>query len=118
MKNCGLQTPSVWKTLKFVVWERVNSLLNDNILDWSILKAFADDDIQDAPCLSLIEYRILWEKKKMVVTSIFSSSHNDFKSPFHQSCFQLVFVEPACGKRNIAVPTTVQCMCVHTSVCS
>ena len=38
-----LQTLSVWKSLKFVVWERVNSTPNDTILAFSILKEIADD---------------------------------------------------------------------------
>ena len=55
----SLQTLSVWKSLKFVVWKSwmcalvtpvllkryLNSLPNDKILDWSKLKAFADDII-------------------------------------------------------------------------
>ena len=39
---------SVGKNLKFVVWERVNSLPNDKILDATKLKAFADDKINIA----------------------------------------------------------------------
>ena len=31
IQNCRLQTLSVWKGLKFVVWERINSVQNDNI---------------------------------------------------------------------------------------
>ena len=51
MKKCRLQTLSVWKSLKFVVWEWVNpladdsdlnSLKNDKYLDLAKLKAFAD----------------------------------------------------------------------------
>ena len=34
---------SVWKTLKFVIWERVKPLPNDIILDLSKLKAIAND---------------------------------------------------------------------------
>ena len=33
--NCRLQTLSVWKYLKFVVWERVNSVPNNKFLDSS-----------------------------------------------------------------------------------
>ena len=29
IQNCRLQTPSVWKSLKFVVWERVNQQLQN-----------------------------------------------------------------------------------------
>ena len=41
--KCLLQTLPVWKSLKFVVWERVNPLPDDKILDWSKLKEIADD---------------------------------------------------------------------------
>ena len=34
--------------LKFVVWERVSSLPNVKILDWSELKAFVDDKLNVA----------------------------------------------------------------------
>ena len=56
--NCRLQTHSVWQSLKFVIWERDNvvnyqmvsnqclhkldTLLNNKILDLSKLKTFAD----------------------------------------------------------------------------
>ena len=35
----------VWKGLKFVVWEGVNSIPNNKISDWTKLEAFADDKI-------------------------------------------------------------------------
>ena len=38
IKNCCLQTLSFWQSLKFVDWERVNSLPDNNILNWSKLK--------------------------------------------------------------------------------
>ena len=41
---CRLQTLSHWKSLKFVFWERVNPFPNENILDSSKLKEFADDN--------------------------------------------------------------------------
>ena len=63
-KNCRLQTFSVWKSLKLVIWERVKclcwycydganyssfySLPNDKIFDVTKLKAFADDKINIA----------------------------------------------------------------------
>ena len=52
---------------------------NDKILDWSILKTFTDDKIKFAKIkrfLSFTGLKILWEKEKMLVTSILSSSHN------------------------------------------
>ena len=38
IQNCCLQTLSVWRSLKFVVWERFNPLPDNKILDWSKLK--------------------------------------------------------------------------------
>ena len=42
VQNYQLQTLSVWKSLKFFIWERDNTLQNNKILDWTKLKAFAD----------------------------------------------------------------------------
>ena len=39
------------------VWEWVNSLANDNILDWSKLKAFADDKINMTYKLKFVSER-------------------------------------------------------------
>ena len=36
---------SIWSDPKFIVWEWVNPLPNDKFLDWSKLKAFADNEI-------------------------------------------------------------------------
>ena len=59
-----------------------NSLQNGKILDWSKLKAFADNKIIGAEKLNFVLGKVetLCEKKKMVVTSIFSFSNNVFKS--------------------------------------
>ena len=35
----------VWKSLTSVVWERVNSLPNNEVIDWTEIKAFADDKL-------------------------------------------------------------------------
>ena len=43
--NYRLQILSVWKSLTFVVWERVNSLPNDKFLNQSKLKVFADNKL-------------------------------------------------------------------------
>ena len=37
---------SVWKNLKFFIWERVNPFPNNKILDSSKLKEFADDNFK------------------------------------------------------------------------
>ena len=66
--NCRLQTLSVWKSLKFVVWERVNPFPNQpwflRVCSTNILKT-------------------LREKEKLIVTSNFSFSHNVFY-PFEE----------------------------------
>ena len=87
--KCCLQTLSVWKGLKFVVWERVNSLPNDKILTLIKFKAFADDKFTVTKMMisvydtftvtkwwfqSLIGKKTLWEKEKMLVTSILAFS--------------------------------------------
>ena len=62
---------------------------NDKILHQSYLKAFADDNhtIRATRKLKLVlarEEKTLWEKEKILVTSIFSFSHNVFKRFFAQ----------------------------------
>ena len=42
-----MQTLSVGKSLKFVLWEKVKSLPKDKILDQTKLKAFADDKLNN-----------------------------------------------------------------------
>ena len=61
----------------FVPW--INSLPNSQSFDWSKLTAFADDKIKVGFCL-LIGLKTLWEKEKMLFTSIFSFSLNAFYS--------------------------------------
>ena len=41
-----------------IVWEWVNSLLNNNILDWSKLEAFADDKISMNEKLKIVLGRV------------------------------------------------------------
>ena len=59
----------------------LNSLSNDKILEWSKLKAFAEDkiNVNEKLKFGLRRIKTLWEKEKMLVTSIFSFSHNAFK---------------------------------------
>ena len=61
--NCCLQALSVWKSPKFVVWERVNPFHNKpwflRVCSKSLLKT-------------------LWEKEKLLVTSNFSFSRSVF----------------------------------------
>ena len=64
------------------VFDRVENIVGkpgDKILDWSKFKASADDKILTQK-LKFVTGRIenMREKKKMLVTSIFSFSHNVF----------------------------------------
>ena len=56
-----------------------NASLNNKFLDWSKLKAFADDKINVAQ-MAIFIFETLWESEKMLVTSIFSFSHNVFEN--------------------------------------
>ena len=69
------------------------SIRNDNVLDCSKWKTFADDKINAAQELKIVLgsiYKILREKEKMLVGSIFSFSCNVFK----QTSFQGSFIKP------------------------
>ena len=56
--NCRLQTLSVWKSLKIVVWERVNPLSNNKFLEWSKFKQLADDKVNVTEKLTFVLGRI------------------------------------------------------------
>ena len=58
-----------------------NSLPNNKILDWSKLKAFADDNINMTQKLKYVLERLenIVGKGENAVTSIFFFSHNVFK---------------------------------------
>ena len=88
--NCRLQTLSDWKSLKLVVWERVNSLPNDSFLTGPYSKHLqrTNQILLKLWILSWIGLKTLWEKEKMLVTSIFSFSHNVFKSFLFQGCLK------------------------------
>ena len=65
--------------------EKQTCYQNDKILDLSISKAFADDNLNVYQKLKFtlgsVE-NIVGKKEKMLVTSIFSFSHNVFKGFF------------------------------------
>ena len=63
VKKCCLQTLSVWKGLKLVVWVRVNPFPHNDTF-WHLWET------------SLL--KTLWEKEKLLVTSHFSFSHSVF----------------------------------------
>ena len=63
----------------------LHPLPNDKILGLPKLIAFADDKLNNTQNIRFVFHRIektLWEKKKMLVTSIFFFSHNVFKRFF------------------------------------
>ena len=64
-----------------------NSLPNDKILDKSNLRDLADNKISVTKKLNFFwkEWKTLQEMEKMLVTNIFSLSHNVFKSSFLRS---------------------------------
>ena len=64
----------------------MNSLPNDKLLDWSKLKAFENDKI-NIPSNQIFNFGMGRKHcEKMVVTSIFSFSHNVLKRPLFQGC--------------------------------
>ena len=65
----------------------IKSLPSNKFLNLSKLKAFGDDKINVTEKLKFVFARveILWEKEKMLVTSIFLFSHR-FLSPLFQVC--------------------------------
>ena len=44
-QNCHLQTPSVWKRLKFVIWERVKYLTTADSVDQDQAAHFVQSDL-------------------------------------------------------------------------
>ena len=50
-------------------------------MDWTKIKAFADDKLNVAAMMisAYDRKKTMWEKQKILVTSIFSFSHNVFK---------------------------------------
>ena len=74
----------------------LNSLPNDKFLNLSKLKAFADDKVNLAEKLKLVLGGVenIVGKEEMLVTSIFTFSHNVFK----RLPFQGRFKSGSCGK--------------------
>ena len=94
--NCCLQTLSVWKSLKFVVWERFISLQNKKVLALTTGKALADNKFNFTKMtISVSEgYKALWRKEKMLKSSIllFSKLFSTFSSTniFFSPTFKLL----------------------------
>ena len=70
------------KNLDTIISSKFNPLPNDKILDLTKLKAFADDKSNVAKMMISLIDRVekLWEKEKILVTSIFSFSYSVFQS--------------------------------------
>ena len=70
------------KMLALCKLKAFKSLLNKKILDWSKLKAFAEDNLN---VIQILKFALGWveniagKKEKMLVTSIFSFFHNVFQ---------------------------------------
>ena len=65
--------------------KRVNSLPNNNFLDWSKLKALRRKNkcnFKTEILVGISRKQKMLEKEKMLVHSIFSFSHNVYKMPF------------------------------------
>ena len=71
--NCCLKTPSVWKNLKFVLWEWVNPLPDDKILPSSKLKTFTT---KMSLWLKRSNFSLkgwtLWDIEEVLVTGVLS----------------------------------------------
>ena len=82
IRNCHLQSLSVWKRLKFVVWKRVNPLPNYNNLDVPKMKAFADDKLNVARMMNFLldreentgKRRKCWLQALSTFPSVFSKA--------------------------------------------
>ena len=63
------------------------TLYQNKFLDWSKLKELADDKINVTEKLKFVFGRVenMWDKEKMLVTSIFSISYSVFKRLLSQS---------------------------------
>ena len=61
----------------------MSSFLEGGILDFSLLNASADDKVSVTPMIGCVfeGLKTLWEKEKMLVTGIFSFSHDVFNPP-------------------------------------
>ena len=60
--------------------DTLNFLPNDNFLDWTKFKAFADDKLNGA------NIEIFFERVENMVSSIFSFSHDVFRWLLSQGC--------------------------------
>ena len=85
-----------FERVKFITWERVNRLPQQQILDSSKLKEFADDNFKFDENGRKLSKRVkaLWEKEKLLVMSNFSFSHSVFKRLVSQGCQKMSL----CGK--------------------
>ena len=78
------------------MWSRFYSLPNDKVLDWSKFKAFAEDKIIQTKKLKIVFGRVenIVGEGENAGYSIFSFSHNVFKSFLFSRCSK----SGLCGK--------------------
>ena len=81
IKNFCLQTLSVLKSLKSVIWERFNPFPHNKILDQTKWKAFADNKLNVTKMIFSVFDKVENTEGKGEIASIsnFSFSHNVFK---------------------------------------
>ena len=104
----------LWKGV--IKWEWVNLLPNNNFLDLTKFKAFADDKLYVAKIMIPVSDRvenIVGKGEKMLVTSILSFSHNVCK----RLLFQARSKSWLCGKRiktNVIIWSTLYKSFAHS----
>ena len=94
-QNCRLQTLTVWKGLKFVVWERVKLNLFcclQMLSIWTRVKICYLVKPWFLPVCNSSLLKTLWEKEKLLLTSNFSFSHCVFY-PFDELSAIFIQVE-------------------------
>ena len=106
-------------------FQLVNPLPNDKFLDWTKFKAFADE--KPKIMISVFDnIKTLWEKEKMLVSSIFSFSHIVSKvfllrvvksqecvvksrMAFHKVCFTKIIDRPAGSEGQVQTTHYITC---------
>ena len=96
VSNCRLQTLSIWKHVKFIIWERVYSLPNNRMSDLFKLTAVADDKVIWIHVKEFVFHckENAMEKGKALVATIFSSTDRRPASLLSWSVVRLASVRP------------------------
>ena len=84
--NCLLQTLWIWKSLKFVIWERVKQIPDQT---FSLVIFFFQTTKIESICRLTIKFtyyelKTFLKKEKMLVTGIFSISYHVFERLLHR----------------------------------